>query len=241
MIFAQDQLKAFFEVARLGSFTKAADFLGLTQSALSHRIKNLESSLETVLLIRDPKALRPTEAGTKLLRYCRIQMQVESEVLQDLKKPSSSELAGFLRVGGISSLMWSVIIPALGEFLRENSDVQLEAIVREVGELPAALASGQIDFLITCERLNQPHLEEHYLGDERNVLIEPLKLQTNGTRQIIAPRWRTPWRSTDPATREETIERVRGVDGEDPTPNPPGTNLTAESGSRTRRMPRRTA
>lgn len=41
----QDQLKAFFEVARLGSFTKAADHLGLTQSALSQRIQLFQDEI----------------------------------------------------------------------------------------------------------------------------------------------------------------------------------------------------
>ena len=73
MELSQDQLKAFYEVARQGSFTKAALSLALTQSALSHRIKNLESHLETSLFVRASTGIRLTETGKKLLQYVQVQ------------------------------------------------------------------------------------------------------------------------------------------------------------------------
>lgn len=132
----QDQLKAFFEVARLGSFTKAADHLGLTQSALSHRIKNLEVYLETSLFVRASDGIRLTEAGDKLLKYTRVQSQIENEFINDLKVDSTIGLSGVLRMGGASTVMWPVVIPALSKFIRTNPNVQIEMSVRELIELP---------------------------------------------------------------------------------------------------------
>lgn len=178
MNLSQDQLKAFFEVARLGSFTKAADHLGLTQSALSHRIKNLEGYLETSLFVRDAKGIRLTEAGDKLLKYTRVQSQLENEFINDLKIGQSIGLKGILRIGGASTLMCPIAIPALGKFIRANPTVQIEMSVRELAELPVLLQSGQVDIIITCGRINRHQYEEIYLGDEINVLVESKKFDS---------------------------------------------------------------
>lgn len=171
----QDQLKAFFEVARLGSFTKAAYHLGLTQSALSHRIKNLEGYLETSLFVRAADGVRLTEAGDKLLKYTRVQSQIENEFINDLKTDSSNRLSGALRIGGASTLMWPIVVPALSKFIRANPSVQIEMSVKELAELPKLLQSGQVDIIITCGKINRHQYEEIYLGDEVNVLVESKK------------------------------------------------------------------
>ena len=173
----QDQLKAFFEVARLKSFTKAADFLCLTQSALSHRIKNLENFLSTSLFIRDSKGIRLTEAGDKLLKYTRVQSQIESEFINEFKT-SSSDLSGILRIGGASTIMGSIVIPALSKFIRANPKVQIEMLVKEVDELPELLQSSRVDIVISCGKMNRYQFKEIYLGDEINVLVESNKFDT---------------------------------------------------------------
>ncbi len=172
MTLSHDQLQAFYEVTRLGSFTKAAQGLGLTQSALSHRIRNLEGQLETALFIRDTAGVRLTEAGTKLLRFCRVQSQIETEFMRDFKTESRQGIGGYLRIGGASTVMWSVVTPALGPLLRENPEIQIEMLSRELSALPRLLNTGQIDFIIMCGKLELPRCEEIYLGDERSVLVE---------------------------------------------------------------------
>lgn len=171
----QDQLKAFFEVARLGSFTKAAEHLGLTQSALSHRIRNLEGYLEMSLFVRASYGIRLTGAGDKLLKYARVQSQIEDEFINDLKTSPSDGLSGVLKMGGVSTLMWPIVVPALSRFIRKNSGVQMEMIVRELEELPSLLQSGQVDIIVTCGKINRYQYEELYLGDEVNVLVESKK------------------------------------------------------------------
>src|SRR5580704_14726092 len=103
MKLSQDRLHAFHEVARLGSFTKAAAAVGVTQSALSHRIKNLEGDLRVSLFIRDSAGPVLTEAGTRLLKYCRLQSKIEDEFIQDLTEERAPDLRGALRIGSVSS------------------------------------------------------------------------------------------------------------------------------------------
>lgn len=172
MTLSQDQLKAFYEVSRQQSFTKAAQELGLTQSALSHRIRKLEEQLETTLLVRDPAGIRLTEAGTRLLEYCRLQGQIEEELLADLVGQPNNQIKGFLRIGGASSLLWSTVVPALSDFLKKHASVQFEMIEGGLTELPSLLQTGQVDLIVTCGKLDQAHFEGYYLGDEVSIMIQ---------------------------------------------------------------------
>src|SRR6476646_512734 len=63
-----DDLSAFLIVAREGSFTKAAATLGVSQSALSYTIKELEARLKLRLFTRTTRSVSPTAAGERLLR-----------------------------------------------------------------------------------------------------------------------------------------------------------------------------
>lgn len=172
MALSQDQLKAFYEVSRQQSFTKAANELGLTQSALSHRIRKLEEQLEATLLVRDPAGIRLTEAGARLLEFCRLQGQIEAELLVDLAGPPSQQLNGFLRIGAASTVLWSAVVPALSEFLKKNSSVRFELIEGELAELPSLLQTGRVDLIVTCEKVDRINFEGYYLGDEVNILME---------------------------------------------------------------------
>src|SRR5437879_4123161 len=61
-------LAAFFAVARVRSFTRAAAQLGLSQSALSHKMRELETRMGVRLLTRTTRSVSPTEVGEHLLR-----------------------------------------------------------------------------------------------------------------------------------------------------------------------------
>lgn len=169
----RDNLLAFYEVYKHNSFTKAAKMLRLTQSALSHRIRNLERELEVTVFDREPTGIRLTDAGAKLLRFCQTQLQVEEELLRDLQEASDGGLTGTLRVGSVSSLAWSVVTPALRKLVQDNPTIQVDMIAREVSELPALFKRGRFDFLLTTERMDDVSLEEKSLGYEKYVLIEP--------------------------------------------------------------------
>lgn len=74
-------LLAFVTVAREGSFTRAAAQLGVSQSALSHTIRTLESSLGIRLLTRTTRNVSPTEAGERLYQNISPQMaEIDAQV-----------------------------------------------------------------------------------------------------------------------------------------------------------------
>ncbi len=168
------QLEAFFYTTKLRSFSKAAMEIGVTQSALSQRISNLEKDLEITLLIRDPGGPVLTPAGEALLRYCQVTNSLEQEVLNQLKS-SKTELAGAIRIAAFSSVLRSVIIPSLADFLRNHPKVHCEFRSYEVAELYSVLRNAEADYAILDFQLGKAGIVEHVLGREEYVVIESAK------------------------------------------------------------------
>lgn len=159
-------------VTQILNFTKAAQKLNITQSALSQRIQNLEAELGTTLFIRDRAGLKLTETAVKLLRFCQTKKTLEEELLSQIKSRNPKELVGTLSLGGFSSITSSVLIPALAEFLKRHPQIHLSIHSKEIADLIDMLKLGEIDFMILDDRLDKVELERIPLGFEKNVLVE---------------------------------------------------------------------
>ena len=176
MRLAGHQISAFLELAQTQNFSRAAQKLGVTQSALSQRIANLESELETTLIIRDSAGLILTSAGELLLRYCQSAQSLEDEVLNQLKS-NTEFLAGTIRIAGFSSVIRSVVMKALAPMLRANPNIICEFKSYEMIELYDVLKSAKADMVILDYHLNKNGIIEHVLGQEEYVAIESSKYQ----------------------------------------------------------------
>ena len=157
------QLDAFYQTAKLRSFSKAAEALFITQSALSQRISHLEKDLEVTLFIRDPSGPLLTSAGEALLRHCQIARSLEEEVLSQMKS-GNQDYSGVIRIAGFSSVLRSVIIPSLAIFLRSHPKVHCEFRSYEVSELFDVLRNAEADFVIADESWKRKGIAEHVLG-----------------------------------------------------------------------------
>jgi DNA-binding transcriptional LysR family regulator len=166
------QLEAFYTLAQTGHFTRAAERLHITQSALSQRVLNLESDLQTAFFIRDRQGVRLTQEGLGLLRYCQAKEDLEEEFLVQLQTQSPRELAGRIRLGGFSSVMNSLLIPAVAPLAQQHSRVRLYCISRETYELPELLQRGEVDFIVLDHCWEREGIVSVLLGHEQNVLVE---------------------------------------------------------------------
>jgi DNA-binding transcriptional LysR family regulator len=167
-------LEAFQTVAREGTFTRAAAALHITQSALSQRVSGLESVLGTTLFLRTKQGATLTPAGKRLLRYALAKSSLEEELLGDLSEGDAS-LEGTVRVTGFSSIVRSVLLPALAPLLRAHSGLRLELQSREIEEVGQALLSGETDFALQFEKMPREGLKVEMLGAEEYVLVEARK------------------------------------------------------------------
>ncbi|XFF02248.1 HTH-type transcriptional regulator, putative pgrR (plasmid) [Bradyrhizobium guangxiense] len=124
-----NDLIAFVAVARERSFTRAAAKMGISQSALSHTIRQLEARLGIRLLMRTTRAVSPTEAGERLLdniapHFDEIEAQVDA--LSDLRdKP-----AGTIRITAADYAINNVLWPKLRKFLPKYPDIKVEPHAR---------------------------------------------------------------------------------------------------------------
>jgi DNA-binding transcriptional LysR family regulator len=172
------QLEAFVAVARTLNFTRAAERLNLTQSALSQRVRKLEEELGTALLVRAPGAVRLTETGTRILRFCEARETLEAEILADLATSRTGDLAGAVRLAGHLSIMRPVALPALAPLLREHPKVHCELVNAELKLLPGMLKRGEADLVILDHELPWAALEKYELGQEWYVAVESTRFDT---------------------------------------------------------------
>jgi len=85
-------LESLIAVAETGNLSKAAERLCRTQSALSLQIKKLEESVGQVLLLRDNKGAKLTDAGEKLLNYAYKMLQLNSQAIDELKEDAQQTI-----------------------------------------------------------------------------------------------------------------------------------------------------
>ncbi|MCO5396682.1 LysR family transcriptional regulator [Ralstonia soli] len=120
-----NDLQTFIAVAREGSFTRAAAQLGVSQSALSQTVRELESRLGIRLLNRTTRSVSPTEAGERLLATVAPRFEeIEAELL------ALSELrdkpAGMIRITASGDSADSILLPKLVQILPDYPDLKIE-------------------------------------------------------------------------------------------------------------------
>src|SRR3954452_19728540 len=123
-----DDLASFVAVARERSFTKAAKKLGVSQSALSHMMRELEARLGVRLLTRTTRSVSPTQAGERLLRSVGPRLEeIEAElaVLRELREKP----AGTIRVTATENATDTILLPKLAPLLRDYPDIKLEIVI----------------------------------------------------------------------------------------------------------------
>jgi DNA-binding transcriptional LysR family regulator len=123
-----DDLLAFVAVGRERSFTKAAAKLGVSQSALSHTIRELEARLGVRLLTRTTRSVSPTEAGERLLRNVGPRFEeIEAELaaISELREKP----AGTIRITATDYAADTILWPKLTKFLRQYPDIKVEITI----------------------------------------------------------------------------------------------------------------
>jgi DNA-binding transcriptional LysR family regulator len=140
-----DALRVLSAIRNHGGVTRAGQALGLSQSAVSHKIKRLEVSLGCDLLSRRPGAPLFTAAGEDLLDYAARILGLHDEALLSLSKTA---LAGRLTLGLTEDTTCSDLARILGRFRRLHPAVSVRTRVRMSLVLRAMLERGELDAAI---------------------------------------------------------------------------------------------
>jgi DNA-binding transcriptional LysR family regulator len=106
------QLQTFCEVIEQRSFSRAAARLGITQPAVTLRVRALEKRLGAKLIDRSGRRVEPTDAGRRLYRGAQHLLELEEAIVNDLAKQASGDLVGSFEIGA-SSGPGGVVVPEL--------------------------------------------------------------------------------------------------------------------------------
>lgn len=179
------QLKAFQELARQGSFTGAARVLNLTQSAVSHSIKALETSLDTILFERLGRTVRLTLAGEALLPHADRILRRMTRAYEDLAllaRPGH----GRLRIGATVTISQFVLPPILRELRESFPAFEINVATDDSEGLLGLLETGEIDLAVALETSSSARMTRHFLFEDRiRMALSPL--HPLATKERISP------------------------------------------------------
>src|ERR1700674_3493363 len=137
-----DQLRTFIAIVETGSFTKAADVVHKTQSAVSMQMKRLEERLDRPVFARDGRASKLTEDGERLLDYARRIVKLNLEALAVF---SDAELTGRARLGVPDDYADRYLPEIMARFSRAYPSVELTVICEPSVDLLERIDANELD------------------------------------------------------------------------------------------------
>jgi DNA-binding transcriptional LysR family regulator len=138
-------LRSFVSVVEAGGFTRAGERVHRTQSTVSQQIKRLEEDVGQVLLHRDGKDVRPTEAGERLLSYARRLLTLAEEARDVLREPDSE---GAIRLGIPEDFAAYRLAKLLGAFSRSHPGLRMDVRADQSKNLSRDLERGELDLAL---------------------------------------------------------------------------------------------
>ncbi|RKD27572.1 DNA-binding transcriptional regulator, LysR family [Caminicella sporogenes DSM 14501] len=200
------QLETFVTLAKLKSFSKAAEKLYLTQPTISNHIQNLEKELKTILVNRTNKNITLTKAGKILYKYA-VNILNQRETALFCLNEFKGKIEGVLEISA-STIPSQYFLPSiLCKFNKIYPDVKYNLNKYSTGEVIEKILNGEIDFGIVGAKKEISQLEYIEIMDDNLIIIAPkcgiyknlhsikindlckypiiLRENTSGTRKIV--------------------------------------------------------
>ena len=176
-----DQLRTFTAIAETGSFTKAADEVHKTQSAVSMQMKRLEERIGKPVFERDGRQSRLTADGQRLLEYARRILQINNEAVSAFAEP---ELTGSIRLGLPDDYADRLLPRVLAAFARSHPGIEIDVLCEPSTCIFKRIEEGRLDLGIVthgdCGGLGEIFRREplYWVASEQHCAekIEPLPL-----------------------------------------------------------------
>lgn len=183
-------LVTFKTILEVGSFQKAADKLGYTQSTVTFQIKQLEEELALKLFEKIGRRMELTQAGKDIMPYVDMILQGTEQISNYGK--SLSEITGSLKLAIPDSILIYNMQPFMQAFTHEAPNVQLIVNSIQSGEINPSIADGTADIGINCEKDSYPDSVVHKkLGKYKAVLVAS-PFANNNLLDFITPHQRKP-------------------------------------------------
>ncbi len=164
------QYKVFFEVARTGNFTKAAQKLFISQPAVSKTIRNLEEETGAVLFFRGSKGVSLTEEGKMLFSHVE-QAFIELEKGEEALNQSVALGIGTIRISCSSTLCKYVLLPYLKDFIIDNPHIKFNIECNSTTRSLSLLRDKKSDIGLIGRTAKQNDLNFYSLGNVHYIFI----------------------------------------------------------------------
>ena len=169
---ADRRLHVFFSVARLLSFTKAAESLHMTQPAVTFQVRQLEEHFNTRLFDRTHNRISLTEAGTKVYEYAERIFQLYNE-LENSVRELTGEISGILILGASTTIAEYMLPSLLGDFKAKYPDVNLRLKVSNTDGIVSMVEHNIIDLGVVEAPVSNKNLAVEVCRTDRLVAIVP--------------------------------------------------------------------
>ena len=169
---ADRRLHVFFSVARLLSFTKAAESLHMTQPAVTFQVRQLEEYFNTRLFDRTHNRISLTEAGTKVYEYAERIFQLYNE-LENSVRELTGEISGVLILGASTTIAEYMLPALLGDFKAKYPDVNLRLKVSNTDGIVSMVEHNIIDLGVVEAPVSNKNLAVEVCRTDRLVAIVP--------------------------------------------------------------------
>lgn len=207
-------VEAFIWVVRLGSITRAAERLNLTQSAVSARIAGLEEEFGTSLIDRQAKGFRLTWAGERFLTHAEHLLDIQNRMRLEL---GASEPEAFvLRIGVIETVLHSWLVSLVNTLKAENPRIGLEITVEMTPVLNDLLRRGALDLVFSAAPVAGNGLRARALPSAPMCFVGPAAMMGRGrlsSEEVCAHDLLTFQRGSHPhVSLEEALARLGKAD-----------------------------
>ncbi|MHA1554738.1 MAG: LysR substrate-binding domain-containing protein [Alphaproteobacteria bacterium] len=140
-----DQLRTFVAIAETGSFTRAAETVHRTQSAVSMQMRRLEERLDKPLFVRHGRASRLSSDGERLVGYARRMIKLNDETMAVF---DDSELSGSITLGTPTDYAARFLPEVLARFAQSNPLIEVTVICESSVQLSEITRAGEVDLAI---------------------------------------------------------------------------------------------
>ncbi|MDE5965040.1 MAG: LysR family transcriptional regulator, partial [Eubacterium sp.] len=144
------KLETFIQVAEQGSFTKAAEKLGYTQSAVSFQIKQLEENLNTVLFERINHSIKLTPKGRDILNLAHRMIALAGDIEKTAN--DTNEISGTIRIAMADSLCHFIFWDNFSSFHKLYPNIKLKVISTSTEEMFRLAKQNDIDLVFTLDK-----------------------------------------------------------------------------------------
>jgi len=166
---ADRRLQVFHTVARLLSFTKAADTLHMTQPAVTFQVRQLEEHFNTRLFDRTHNRISLTEAGNRVYKFADRIFELYSE-MENVVREITGEISGVLVIGASTTIAEYMLPALLGDFKQKYPDVNVHLKVSNTDGVVSLVENNVIDLGVVEAPVSN-----------KNLVVEPCR-----TDQLVA-------------------------------------------------------